>query len=51
MTEELNVYEQDLKIIDFATPLKTNAFEMDDETKISLITDHFTSILNIKLYQ
>ena len=47
MTEELNVLERDLKLMDFATPLKTNAFEMDDETKISLITDHFTSILNI----
>ena len=47
MTEELNVFEQDLKIMDFATPLKENAFEIDDDTKISLITNHFTSILNI----
>ena len=47
MTEELNILEQDLKLFDFATPLKEDAFVMDEETKISLITDHFTSILNI----
>ena len=47
MTEELNILERDLKLFDFATPLEEDAFEMDEDTKISLITDHFTSILNI----
>ncbi|MFC4210918.1 GTP cyclohydrolase I FolE [Pedobacter lithocola] len=31
----------------FRTPLKPDAFEMNDETKIDLISEHFTSILNI----
>lgn len=31
----------------FETPLKADAFEMDDETKISLISEHFTSIMDI----
>ena len=35
------------KKISFETPLKPNAFELNDEDKIDLITNHFTSILNI----
>ena len=31
----------------FETPLKADAFEMDDETKITLISEHFTSIMDI----
>lgn len=29
------------------SPIKANAFELDDDTKISLITDQFTNILSI----
>lgn len=39
--------EKQIDIEDFATPLKSNAFDMDDDTKIALITDHFTEILNV----
>ena len=31
----------------FDTPLRTNAFEMDDDIKIQLITKHFTQIMDI----
>ena len=31
----------------FDTPLKPDAFKMDDETKIQLITKHFTQIMDI----
>ena len=35
------------KKISFETPLKPNAFELNDEEKIELITGHFSNILNI----
>lgn len=35
------------KKISFETPLKPNAFELNDEEKIELITGHFNNILNI----
>lgn len=47
MIQEAPVFEKKLKLADFATPLKSSAFDIDDETKISLIADHFTEILNI----
>ena len=47
MTEVLKIYEQKQKLADFATPLKKDAFDLNDETKIDLISEHFTSILNI----
>lgn len=46
MPEE-NIAEYVINIDPYRTPLKADAFEMADETKISLISDHFTSILNI----
>ena len=39
--------EPQKKQIDYQTPLKPNAFELDDDTKIALITDQFTNILSI----
>ena len=47
MTQNPPASEKQINIEDFATPLKSNAFDMDDDTKIALITDHFTGILNI----
>ncbi|GGI23389.1 GTP cyclohydrolase I FolE [Pedobacter mendelii] len=44
---EHNLADYEIDAENFRTPLKSNAFEMDDESKISLISDHFTSILNI----
>ena len=44
---ELNIADYQIDVTDSSTPLKADAFEMDDATKISLISDHFTSILNI----
>ncbi|MEJ5995659.1 GTP cyclohydrolase I FolE [Pedobacter sp. Du54] len=35
------------KSFTYESPLKAGAFEMDDETKISLIESHFSSILDI----
>ncbi|RZJ80880.1 MAG: GTP cyclohydrolase I FolE [Flavobacterium sp.] len=35
------------KKISFETPLKPNAFELNDDEKIELITGHFNNILNI----
>jgi len=44
---EQNLADHEIYADHFSTPLKINAFEMDDETKISLISEHFTSILDI----
>ncbi len=44
---EQNLADYEIEAVHFSTPLKINAFEMDDETKISLISEHFTSILDI----
>lgn len=35
------------KMPNYNSPLKSNAFDMDDETKIALIESHFSSILDI----
>ncbi|WP_293744826.1 GTP cyclohydrolase I FolE [uncultured Pedobacter sp.] len=43
--QNLADYETDAE--HYRTPLKVNAFELDDETKIAMISEHFTSILNI----
>ncbi|MEE1885449.1 GTP cyclohydrolase I FolE [Pedobacter flavus] len=47
MIQDPLVSELQLRLEDIATPLKSNAFEMDDDTKIALITDHFKGILNV----
>lgn len=47
MNKEPSILESKMNIEDFATPLKANAFLIDDDTKISLIADHFNSIQNI----
>ncbi len=39
--------ETNTREANFKTPLKSNAFDLDDDTKIELITDQFTNILNI----
>lgn len=44
---EQNLADYEIDAEHFKTPLKVNAFDMDDETKISMISEHFTSILNI----
>ncbi|MGE6219240.1 GTP cyclohydrolase I FolE [Nubsella zeaxanthinifaciens] len=36
-----------INLADFETPLLSGAFEMDDQTKIELITNHFREILTI----
>lgn len=36
-----------INLADFETPLLSGAFEMDDQTKIDLITNHFREILTI----
>ena len=45
--ELLNLIEKQHKELSFDTPLRPDAFELDDETKIELITKEFTSIMNI----
>ena len=35
------------KFYNHESPLKPDAFELDDESKIALITEHFTGILDI----
>ncbi|KQM69410.1 GTP cyclohydrolase [Pedobacter sp. Leaf216] len=44
---DLNRADYEIEPEYYETPLKTNAFDIDDETKIALISEHFTSILNI----
>ncbi|WP_461452665.1 GTP cyclohydrolase I FolE [Mucilaginibacter sp.] len=39
--------EQDHYNSAFDTPLRADAFEMDDETKMELISKHFTSIMQV----
>ncbi|MBP8067841.1 MAG: GTP cyclohydrolase I FolE [Pedobacter sp.] len=43
----LNTVIENTQEADFQTPLRSNAFDLDDDTKIALITDQFTNILNI----
>ncbi|TCD26522.1 GTP cyclohydrolase I FolE [Pedobacter psychrodurus] len=46
MPEE-NLADYEIEPERYRTPLRANAFEIDDDTKIALISEHFTSILNI----
>lgn len=43
----LDIIENDHAIYSADTPLKPDAFEIDDETKIELIRKHFAAIMNI----
>ncbi len=45
LTEELTQIVK--KTVSYHSPLKPNAFDIDDETKISRIEDHFIAILDI----
>jgi len=45
--EILDLIEQEHISYSFNTPVRPDAFDLDDETKIKLIEKHFTSILNI----
>jgi GTP cyclohydrolase IA len=44
---EQNIEDYEIDAEYYRTPLKINAFDIDDETKISMISEHFTSILDI----
>jgi GTP cyclohydrolase IA len=44
---EQNIDDYEIDAEYYRTPLKINAFDIDDETKISMISEHFTSILDI----
>jgi GTP cyclohydrolase I len=41
------VLEEDYQVSAFDTPLRPDAFELDDETKIELIQKHFAGIMNV----
>jgi GTP cyclohydrolase I len=43
----LDMIENEKSVQSANTPLKPNAFEIDDETKIELISKHFSAIMNI----
>lgn len=43
----MNDFERNPYVISFDTPLRPDAFEMDDETKIELIAKHFTGIMQV----
>ncbi|MEO7046639.1 MAG: GTP cyclohydrolase I FolE [Ferruginibacter sp.] len=42
-----NIETEDYPVKNFGTPLKADAFETNDETKIKLIQHHFREIMNI----
>lgn len=45
LTEELSLKQKPTP--NYASPLRNDAFDLDDDTKISLITSHFQSILEV----
>jgi GTP cyclohydrolase I len=47
LNENIGLLDTKQKPTFFETPLKSDAFDMSDETKIDLISGHFNSILNI----
>ncbi|MBC6112971.1 GTP cyclohydrolase I FolE [Pedobacter fastidiosus] len=47
VTEGLDFLNNEFKLNYADTPLRKDAFEIDDSTKIELIAGHFTEILNI----